>query len=245
MNRQVPIIKDPQYTIIGDGKVAKHFMHYFDLVEINYTSWNRKQSLRSLQHAVNNTDHVLVLISDNAIESFINVHSFLKDKSLIHFSGSLTIDGISGCHPLMTFSKTLYDLETYLSIPFVIDDNLEFFRLFPQLTNQSYNLAPKDKILYHALCVMAGNFTQTLMRETNKQLSSDLSLPNDIMFPYLLQNTKNFINNPNSSATGPLQRNDFITVNTHLQALKNNSLENIYQAFIQQNTKLKRVKNEH
>jgi len=245
MNRQVPNMIDTQYTIIGDGKIAKHFRHYFDLVEINYTSWNRKQPLRALQQAVNNTDHVLVLISDDAIDKFINSHLFLKDKSLIHFSGSLTINGVAGCHPLMTFSDELYDLETYRSIPFVIDDDRDFSSLFPQLENQAHHLAQKDKAIYHALCVIAGNFTQTLMRETNKQLSSELDLPYDILFPYLLQNTKNFINKPNSSATGPLQRNDFITVNKHLLALKNNSLENIYQAFIQQDTKLKRVNNEH
>jgi predicted short-subunit dehydrogenase-like oxidoreductase (DUF2520 family) len=245
MNRQVPNMTNTQYTIIGDGKIAKHFMHYFDLVEINYTSWNRKQPLRALQHAVNNTDHVLVLISDDAIDKFINSHLFLKDKSLIHFSGSLTINGLAGCHPLMTFSDELYDLETYCSIPFVIDEDIDFTELFPQLENQAYNLAQKDKSKYHALCVIAGNFTQTLMRETNNQLSSELKLPNNIMFPYLLQNTKNFIKNPNSSATGPLQRNDFTTVNKHLLALQNNSLEIIYQAFIQQDKKLKRVKNEY
>jgi predicted short-subunit dehydrogenase-like oxidoreductase (DUF2520 family) len=233
---------DTQYTIIGDGKVAKHFMHYFDLVGINYTQWNRKLSLRKLNNAVQNTDHVLVLISDQAIEQFINKYSFLKNKSLIHFSGSLTIKAMAGCHPLMTFSEELYDLKTYLSIPFVIDEDIDFASLFPQLNNKAHHLSQKDKSTYHALCVMAGNFTQTLMRETNNQLSSALSLPNDIMFPYLMQNTKNFISNPNSSATGPLQRNDFITVNKHLLALKNNSLESIYQVFIQQDKKLKRVK---
>lgn len=245
MNRQVPNSKKPHYTIIGDGKIAKHFMHYFDLIGMRYKNWSRKQSLRALQQAVDKTDHVLLLISDDAIEKFINHYPFLKKHSLIHFSGSLSVTGIAGCHPLMTFSDELYDLETYFSIPFVIDENIDFSAIFPELGNKAYNLAQKDKSYYHALCVIAGNFSQTLMRETNKQLSSELKLPNDIMSAYLLQNTKNFISNPNGSATGPLQRNDFKTINKHLFALKNNSLENIYQAFIQQDKKLKRVKNEY
>jgi predicted short-subunit dehydrogenase-like oxidoreductase (DUF2520 family) len=82
------------------------------------------------------------------------------------------------------------------------------------------------------MCVMAGNFTQTLMRETSKQLNENLDLPDDILFPYLLQNTQNFIKNPEKSATGPIQRGDFTTVKKHLQALEGDSLEKIYQSFV-------------
>ncbi|MBL4773976.1 MAG: DUF2520 domain-containing protein [Alcanivoracaceae bacterium] len=229
MNRQVPKKK---YTIVGDGKVARHFSHYFNELEINYNRWNRKNTPLSLQQKTVNSDFVLLLISDNAIESFINNNSCLHHKTLIHFSGSLTLDNADGCHPLMTFSQNLYDLKTYQSIPFVCDTGVEFSAMFPQLNNQSYNINNADKAYYHALCVMAGNFTQTLMREASIQLNHKLKLPDSVLRPYLLQNTRNFINNPRNSATGPLNRNDFTTVRKHLQALNNNPLEEIYQSFV-------------
>ena len=242
MNRQVP---KKTYTIVGDGKVALHFAHYFQQVGIEFNCWNRKSSLRALQQKVADVDFILLLISDDAIESFVKSHSCLQDKSLIHFSGALSLDNVVGCHPLMTFAQNVYDLETYLSIPFVCDEGVDFSCLFPQLHNPSFNLDKTDKAYYHALCVMAGNFTQTLMRETSSQLNHQLKLPASILLPYLLQNTKNFINNPVHSATGPIQRNDFTTVRKNLHALKGNPLKGIYQSFVTQAQQLKRIENEY
>ena len=228
MNRQVP----KKYTIVGDGKVARHMMCYFDLIGIAFNQWQRQQSLKQLQQCVAQSDVVLLLISDDAIEQFIHQHLFLQDKTLVHFSGTLIFDKAFGCHPLMTFGQDLYDLATYQSIPFVCDEGVDFLQLFPQLGNQFFSIAAKDKAFYHAMCVMAGNFSQMLMREAAKQLNERLEMPADILFPYLLQNTKNFIANPEHSATGPLQRGDFATINKHLQVLERNPLGNIYKSFL-------------
>lgn len=241
MNRRVPIQNlAKRYTIIGDGKVAKHFAHYFSLLEIEFNTWSRKQSSNqyksTLKSSIEQSDIVLLLISDGAIESFVEEYSFLKQKQLVHFSGSLSLDNIFGCHPLMTFSDDAYSLETYQRIPFVCDQEVYFKSLFPQFENPSYKISKENKAYYHAMCVMAGNFTQTLMRETSKQLSNELDLPEDVLFPYLLQNTLNFIQNPQNSSTGPIQRNDFTTVSKHLQALKGDPLESIYQSFVTLNS---------
>ncbi len=233
MNRQVP---NKKYTIIGDGKVACHFGHYFNLVGISFNQWHRKLTIKQLQHAVAKSDVVLLLISDDAIEDFILQHSFLHNKILIHFSGTLILDKAFGCHPLMTFANELYDLETYQSIPFVCDENTDFDALFPQLKNTSYTLTREHKAYYHAMCVIAGNFTQTLMRKTAHQLHDKLGLPVDISFPYLLQTTQNFINNPEGSATGPIERSDFTTVKKHLQVLQGNELEGVYKSFVELNS---------
>ncbi|MBL4661032.1 MAG: DUF2520 domain-containing protein [Alcanivoracaceae bacterium] len=228
MNRQVP---EKTYTIVGDGKVARHFAFYFQQLGVQFNSWTRKNSIPALQQKIADADFILLLISDDAIDYFIKNNSCLRNKILIHFSGTLSLDNAIGCHPLMTFANNLYDLNTYQSIPFVCDDGVDFSYLFPRLTNQSFNITKADKAYYHALCVMAGNFTQTLMRETSNQLNHELKLPDTILFPYLLQNTKNFINNPDNSATGPIQRNDFTTVRNNLQALQGNPLEEIYKSF--------------
>ena len=239
MNRQVP---NQKYTIIGDGKVAKHFAHYFTLVGIEFNTWNRKQSALSLQKSVGITDISLLLISDDEIELFINQNSCLAQTHLIHFSGSLTISNAIGCHPLMTFGNELYDLNTYTSFPFVCDNGVDFNKRFPQLTNQFFNIDNNNKTYYHALCVIAGNLTQTLMREASDQLSNELKLPTDILFPYLLQNTKNYISDPKNSATGPLQRGDFTVINKHLQAMKDKPLRDIYISFLELSNTFKELK---
>lgn len=245
MHRQVPKKK---YTIIGNGKLAKHFIHYFDQLTIDYNCWNRRQELHHLKRKIKHSDHILLMISDDAIGTFVEKYPFLQNKSLIHFSGSLVLDNVIGCHPLMTFSQNLYDLSTYRQMPFICDHGINFKELFPQLPNTAHHVANQDRAYYHALCVIAGNFTQTLMKHTSHQMSEELKLPNDILFPYLLQNTKNFINNPEQAATGPIQRNDFTTVNKNLQALENNPLESIYQTFIdltKHSYRLRRIENEY
>ena len=222
-----------RYTIVGDGKVAKHFCQYFSLIGVDYNTWSRKQSISSLQSKVLSTDVVLLLISDSAIKKFVEINSFLLNKQLVHFSGTLSLANVHGCHPLMTFSEQLYDLNVYESIPFICDDKVDFEKLFPQLIkNRWFHINHNDKAFYHAMCVMAGNFTQTLMRETSIELSNHINLPSDILFPYLMQNTKNFIINPQNSATGPLQRGDFTTVKKHLQELRFHTLGQVYQSFV-------------
>lgn len=232
MNRQVP----KKYTIVGDGKVARHLAQYFTLVGIEFNQWNHKQKITQLQLSVAASDCVLILISDDVIQKFINQYAFLKDKTLIHFSGSLVIDKAYGCHPLMTFGQDLYDLSTYQSIPFICDEHVKFKTLFPKLNNKALKLPHNQKAFYHAMCVIAGNFTQTLMRATSEQLEENCDLPTDILFPYLLQNTKNFINNPRHSATGPMHRGDFTTVQKNLQVLQGNDLEEVYKSFLKYST---------
>lgn len=238
MNRQVPKTKNTlRYTIVGDGKVSQHFCQYFKLLGVNFNTWSRKQPVPALKLSIASSNVVLLLISDNAIEQFVQNNPCLLNKRLVHFSGTLVLKNIVGCHPLMTFNHQKYDLNTYQSIPFVCDESVDFKSLFPQLQNQWFNISLSDKAYYHAMCVVAGNFSQTLMRETSKELNQQLKLPKDILFPYLLQNTLNFIDNPENSSTGPIQRGDFTTVNNHLQALKNHPLSTVYQSFVNLNTK--------
>jgi predicted short-subunit dehydrogenase-like oxidoreductase (DUF2520 family) len=266
MIRQVPL----KYTIIGDGKVAKHFAHYFHLLDIEFNCWSRRQfqlqsckpsllekqftlhqtyypqhqSRLTLQKTIEASDVVLLLISDDAIEDFIESNAFLKEKQLLHFSGSLTSKYAISCHPLMTFAHQLYELEQYEKIPFVIDDGYELSDLFPKFKNEYVTIKAKDKAYYHSLCVMAGNFAQILWQAIGKEFEQNLNLPKEILNPYLLQNTQNFVNNPETSATGPLQRGDFATIKKHLNSLQNNPLLEIYQAFLNHQkpaTKIQRV----
>ena len=240
MNRRVPNKKITlQYTIVGDGKMSQHLCHYFSLLGVAYNCWSRKHSINLLRSTVIKSDVVILLISDNAIEKFANDNPFIKSKTLVHFSGALSSSEIIGCHPLMTFSQSVYDLKTYQNMPFVCDVGTDFNDLFPQLENQFFSINQSDKAYYHAMCVMAGNFTQMLMKDTASELTKKMHLPDNILFPYLLQNTFNFISNPNNSTTGPIQRGDFTTVKKHLHVLKDSPMEGLYKCFVNYATPLK------
>ncbi len=262
MNRQVPDpkgvkpLKHKHIAIVGNGRVARHMIQYFELVGQPYKHWFRnslkssiaeqpsrlaryKHQLKhlfnfhrrdSLSDVVQAVQTVLLLIPDDQIESFIQQNPCLKLKQLVHFSGSLTTVHAAGCHPLMTFGHDLYDLAQYQSIPFVVDQSFDFKQTFPLLNNQVYSIKPEQKVMYHAMCVMAGNFSQLLWQATGEYIKQ-MGLPADLMHPYLLQNTQNFINDPGKALTGPFVRGDVKTIEQHQQALQAHPLGEIYQSF--------------
>src|SRR3712207_1913721 len=149
------------YGIIGDGRVARHFLHYFSLLDLPIQQWSRRldEGKTSVEEKLAPCDVLLLLISDSAIDPFIEAHPSLKSKRLIHFSGSLSSELAHGAHPLMSFGPILYTLEQYERIHFVCDTGLEFGEIFPLLKNPAYSLPRESKALYHSLCVLSGNFT--------------------------------------------------------------------------------------
>jgi predicted short-subunit dehydrogenase-like oxidoreductase (DUF2520 family) len=239
------------YAIIGGGRLARHFSQYFHLMEVPHTRWARDRhsafntsglcdAEQRLRATVRKADCVLLLVSDNAIGAVLKDYPFLYEKQLIHCSGALCFPGIIGAHPLMTFADDLYGLDVYQSVPFMIEAGHSFIELFPDLSNPHFSIKAEDKARYHAMCVMAGNFSQVLWKSVSDRFEQQLELPAATLRPYLKQVTDNFINSPQTSLTGPLPRNDQETIMRNLQALDGDPLQDLYNAFIRfyQNTEV-------
>ncbi|MBX9768705.1 MAG: DUF2520 domain-containing protein [Bdellovibrionales bacterium] len=229
-----------KYLILGRGNVSKHLQHYFRLTGIECDVWHRGLSsgppdLKAPYKSI------LFAVSESAIP-------LLKDSlpietlrcPLVHFSGSLVIEGIHGFHPLMTFSGPLYDLETYQSIPFICEkDAPAFSSIFPTLRNPSYLISKNLKPLYHAWCSLSGNLSTFLWESAFKEFNSKLNLPAEVLIPYLKQSSKNIElaskrRGGGSALTGPLSRGDMPTVQAQINALADHgspALE-LYKAFL-------------
>jgi len=231
------------YAIVGGGRLARHFSEYFRLLEIPHTRWTRDHrstfnsfaipdAKKRLKATVSEADRVLLLVADGSIVTVLRQYPFLHEKQLIHCSGSLSVPGVAGAHPLMTFAGQLYPLDTYRRIPFVLEAGASFSGLFPDLQNSHYVIGARDKSRYHAMCVMAGNFSQLLWKGISDRFEKDLEMPAAILHPYLRQTAENFILSPNSALTGPLARGDEKTVERNLHALEDDPLEDIYTAFM-------------
>lgn len=228
MQRQVP----KKYTLIGDGRLARHLAHYFTLSKLDFNRWNRRDdSEQSLVVACQDSDYVLLLINDDQIDSFIQKRPFLKTKNLIHCSGALNSQYAVCCHPLMSFADTLYDLALYNKIPFICDEANGFNVIFPSLPNPSHHLAAEKRTLYHALLVIAGNFPQFLWQAVHREFQQNLEIPSTLLIPYLKQILENFSINPEKAATGPFVRGDANTIEKHLHALNSSELERVYRCF--------------
>jgi predicted short-subunit dehydrogenase-like oxidoreductase (DUF2520 family) len=223
----------PSLTIVGNGKVARHFSHFFHHKNLTFKSWNRN-SQYSLAQAVEGSSLVLLLIQDSAIESFIQNHPELNGKTLVHFSGCLSIPLATGMHPLMSFGSALYDESFYDQIPFICEEGREKFEdLFPTLKNPVYYIDSDLKPLYHALCVMSGNFSVILWQKFFTEIEERFKIPRESTLPYLKRITENLSSNPNLALTGPLQRKDLTTIEKNLSALKGDTFQKVYKAFLE------------
>jgi len=228
MMRQVP-----HYLFIGNGRVSRHFQHYFNLLAISFDVWYRPQPLTVLEFKISQASHILVLTSDAAIESFPLQYAHGIQAKWIHFSGALISSHLHGAHPLMSFADQRYPLETYQKIPFIVDhDAPPFSQLLPGLSNPYFSLSKELKPKYHALCVMSGNFSCILWQKLFSTFKKEFQLPESAAHPYLLQQMQNLLQDPMRALTGPLVRNDGVTIQENLLALTHDPFQKIYESFV-------------
>ncbi len=231
------------YAIVGGGRLARHFSRYFQYLGIPHSRWTRDSRSRfntssltdaeqRLRETIADADRVMLLVSDAAIAALPRQYPFLFDKQLVHCSGALSIPGIAGAHPLMTFAEHLYPLETYQSVPFLLESGNAFSDLLPGLPNPHFEISVENKPRYHAMCVMAGNFTQLMWQGIYQRFEQQLGLPATALQPYLEQVTRNFIQAPESALTGPLSRDDRQTIERNIHSLDGDALRDLYLAFV-------------
>ena len=204
---------------------------YLRLEGLPFSHWHRGQET-SPEEALASAEVILLLISDDSLAGFVEAQPILRNRLLVHFSGSLVIDGIAGLHPLMTFGPDPYSLETYRSMAFIEEKGGAGFReIFPTLPNPSWPVEPGLKPLYHALCVLSGNFTTLLWAKAIEDFENRLGLPREVLMPYLEQTVHNVAAWGREALTGALARGDRGTAARDLAALEGDPFAEVYRAF--------------
>lgn len=242
-NNRLPSASLLKNLIIGNGKMARHFSHYLSLLDVPFENISRhRQSESEFKTQIKNADRIFLAISDSAIIPFVEKF-YEPNKIWIHFSGALSHPQVFGCHPLMSFSETLYPLEDYHKIHFVIThttssqfkpegDTLKLSDLMPFLPNSFSVLSEEEKSLYHAYCVIAGNFPIILWSLVNTKFKN-WNIPGSALDHYLQINLNNFKNLKDHSLTGPLQRKDLLTISKNITSLnKELPMQELYKAFV-------------
>jgi len=215
--------------------VATHFAHYFSLQGITFSQWKDSRHLTSeFFQELQDTTHLLILVSDSAIAQVSDNLPSIEGQYRIHFSGVASVPGVLSAHPLMGFGKELYTLEEYRNIPFILraeeSENLQS-ELLAGLPNSKL-LIPQDKAaLYHALCVMTGNFPMILWNEIFNLAQKELGLPAQVFAPFLERVFQNTMIDVSANLSGPLVRGDWKTVDQNVKALQGQAIQKIYLVF--------------
>lgn len=226
-------ISSQTVLLIGAGRLAKHLQHWNSLLENPHTLlfWNRQFDPTHLAALVERADIIWLAISDRSLVSFYENHLAASKKPVVHFSGALSDERLLGAHPLMSFPHELLPDEAYAGIHFVIHGRTTLQEILPGFTNRFTALNSENKPLYHALCVLAGNFPQLLWNQVAGEMRQ-LGLPPEALDSYIAQITANYLRLKEKSLTGPLIRGDHVTIEKNIQSLQTHpKLHHIYQAF--------------
>ena len=230
--RQVPTSDAPPFGIVGNGRVARHLHHYFTLLGLPVAAWSRSGRGPSPPETLASCQTILILIPDGDIVPFIDAWPGLRRKRLVHCSGRLVTPVAEGAHPLMTFGPALYDLAAYREVPFILDaGGTSFSTLLPGLPNPSFTIPAADRPYYHALCVLAGNFSTMLWAKLFHELEGRFGIPAAAAHPYLRGMAANLMADGEAALTGPLARGDTKTVAANLRALEGDPFQAVYAAF--------------
>ena len=234
---------DNHYAILGDGRLARHMRRYLELLGLPASGWSRNprsdfnthrhpDAAERLRRTVAPATQVLLLVSDDAIATVLRQYPWLHGHRLVHCAGALSLPGVAGAHPLMTFADGLYSLEQYRRIPFLVESGHDLDEVLPGLPNPRHTVSVEQKALYHALCVSAGNFPQLLWQQVGRRFEDRLGVPATVLRPYLEQVLANFLADPERALTGPLARGDAGTIGRNLSALHDDPLGDVYRAFL-------------
>lgn len=222
--------------LIGDGRLSRHLERYFGLLGLEHRLWSRRWQAEGrcpeLSRLVHPHTHALLAISDAAIEPFIAAHPELAQAVCVHFSGSLSTGLAVAAHPLCSFAATMYGRDFYERIPFVLDrGSAPLGVLVPGLPNPAFHIDAALRGRYHALCVLAGNFTTLLWRKLFFELGTEFGIPQAQALPYLESIAKGLAGE-GVPLSGPLIRGDRATIQRNLDALQGDPFEIVYRAFV-------------
>ncbi len=235
------------YGFVGDGRLSRHWRHYFTSLGIPWKLWSRRMARPNGKPGITaalalaGCPTILLAVSDDAIAPVMARlrADGLSDRRFVHFCGGRSFEGAFGTHPLMSFAGELYEPAFYRDIPVFADQDdarpepvEEFRALFPRLPNPCFPLKAADKAYYHALCALAGGFTAVLWREFFTAMSERFGAPREALAAYPRRIIENVIASSDGALTGPVARGDAETIDAHLTALEGTALAGVYQAFI-------------
>ncbi|GAA0784782.1 Rossmann-like and DUF2520 domain-containing protein [Hathewaya limosa] len=219
----------------------------------------------SLDELVKNSDFIFITTPDDCIkhvwEQLKNCGN-LEKKYICHTSGSLSSKIFSNInsfgayefsiHPMWAFSDKYNSYKNLKNSYFSIEGNEEKLPIIKKfinsLGNNSFTITSKNKSLYHSASVTVSNFLLSLIElGTNYLVMCGVSKEDaeKALKPLILNNINNFKKQGIlNSITGPIERNDIGTIDSHLKIIPREHIE-LYKILSLNLLQLSKIKNPH
>lgn len=214
----------------------------------------------SLDSLLEGSDTLFITTTDGAIKTVWDCITTrnVKGKVICHFSGSLSSDifsnweetGAEVCsiHPIYAFSNKFTAYKNLTAAKFAVEGSsraLERMRtLFALLPNEVVEISTEEKAKYHAATSLASNHVTgliylavELLKESGIQEQTAYSLLKPLVeknveavFAQNEEESRGVWAGCAQSLTGPIERNDILTVEKHLHKLERPEWEAVYRA---------------
>jgi predicted short-subunit dehydrogenase-like oxidoreductase (DUF2520 family) len=229
-------------AIAGTGNVATHLAR--NLAHKGYRIsgiWSRNfanaqalagscntEAFSDIKDLTTQADLVIIAVTDSAIEQVArSIGEF--DGIAVHTAGSVNMSIFKGVfkhygvlYPLQTMSKEIP--VSFSEVPFFLeasseDTLLELKKTALNLSAKVYEADSQQRMLVHTAAVFTGNYSN-LMYIIGNELLKLSGLPPEVLFPLIMETShKAVTGDPLQFQTGPARRNDFITIEKHIEAL--------------------------
>lgn len=205
----------------------------------------QSQAVSEIEDVLRQSDLIFLTVSDDAIQSIAGIVSQhpCTGKAFVHVSGSRSLsilkalheDGnmIGNLHPAFPFSSVDQSMQSLLGTTFAIqysDDKLRHWliEIVESLQGHIIEIPEGQKPQYHLALAILSNYTVTLYSVAHSllsELTDDTMAINQALNTLLLGTTQNLIEQGIPDAlTGPLVRNDLLTISSHLNAVSKQPL---------------------
>jgi predicted short-subunit dehydrogenase-like oxidoreductase (DUF2520 family) len=217
----------------------------------------------NLSDLLNNSKIIFITATDSAIsqiwEQLKALH--IHDKIICHCSGVLSSKIFSdisayncsgfSVHPLLAINSRHNSYKELSNALFTIEGSdqvakAELTTLLEGCGNKVVSIKPEDKPRYHAAAVMASNLVLGLAQTATEELEQCGFTRNEALAalsPFMQANIAHLSEHtPEEALTGPVERADLTTVETHLEKLGGDNRE-IYRLLSKKALELAKLKN--
>ena len=178
----------------------------------------------------------------------LSYNKFIKTGSIVlHCSGSLTSDALlsikkNGCyvasaHSMKSFTRPEQSIEQYSGTYCAIEGDDEAVStvhfLFNSIGAITYAIDKRNKSFYHAGGVFASNYLITLSQQALSCMK-EAGVENEMAMHIITSLMRGTLSNlertlsPEQALTGPIQRGDVLTIQSHVASLTNSDQKHLY-----------------
>jgi len=196
---------------------------------------------------IKKADLYILCVSDDAISKVSNQLNLNQDSIVVHTSGSTNMNILSKyknhgvIYPLQTFSKN--KKIQFTNIPIIIEANSKIVldklrKICSILSKKVIDSNSIQRTLIHISAIFTNNFSN-YMNILAKEILKSNNIDSSILNP-LINETANKLNHlsPLDAQTGPAIRKDQITIQKHLNLLKETKYFEIYDKLTKEIIKL-------